>query len=534
MATRIAGTEPLENDVVRDGGKVSRASWLADRLPVAVLFVLLGGLGFLGHHYGWRLPKASTLFGGATEAAAKDWCDAHNVPESVCVVCNPDQFARPKSTGWCAAHGVPDCPTCHPQFAQVQGEPTLPSYDTVAALGVLSRPENNSVCKLHERVLQFASAEAAAKAGVDVDVAHEQPMLDEIPASGEATYDQTRVARLSSRVPGAAWRVFKQVGDRVRAGEVLALIDAAEVGKLKNELLGAIVQLQLKSKTLESLRPLGGVVSDRQIREAQAAVEETRIRFITARQALHNLGFRVPDDLENLDADQAATRLHFLGLPETLAASLGGRENTTANLFPLVSPLAGVVVTREVVAGEVVDASKLLFVVADVSRLWLDLSFRQEDARRLKLGLPVRFRPDDGGAEVVGAIDWLSTSIDPKTRTVKARAVLDNQDGRLRANTFGMGRAILREEPRAVVVPNEAVQWEGDCHVVFVRDKDYLKEGSPKVFHVRKVRLGAKNDRATEILAGVLPGEVVATNGAGVLRGELLRASLGEGCGCHE
>ena len=81
-------------------------------------------------------------------------------------------------------------------------------------------------------------------------------------------------------------------------------------------------------------------------------------------------------------------------------------------------------------------------------------------------------------------------------------------------------------------VPNEAVQWEGCCNVVFVRDKDYLKEGSPKVFHVRKVRLGAKDEKNTEIIAGVLPGEWVATGGSGLLLNELLRDNLGEGCAC--
>ena len=82
-------------------------------------------------------------------------------------------------------------------------------------------------------------------------------------------------------------------------------------------------------------------------------------------------------------------------------------------------------------------------------------------------------------------------------------------------------------------VPNEAVQWDGCCSVVFVRDKDYLKPDAPKVFHVRKVRTGAKDGTNTEVVAGVLPGELVVTKGSGLLLTELLRGSLGEGCACH-
>jgi cobalt-zinc-cadmium efflux system membrane fusion protein len=70
-------------------------------------------------------------------------------------------------------------------------------------------------------------------------------------------------------------------------------------------------------------------------------------------------------------------------------------------------------------------------------------------------------------------------------------------------------------------VPSAAVHWEGDCFVVFVRDKNYLADGAPKVFHVRTVRLGVRDAKTTEIIAGVLPGEFVATRGSGLLLSEL-------------
>ena len=76
---------------------------------------------------------------------------------------------------------------------------------------------------------------------------------------------------------------------------------------------------------------------------------------------------------------------------------------------------------------------------------------------------------------------------------------------------------------------NEAVHWDGTCHVVFIRDRDYQREGSWKVFHVRKVRLGTKDGDNTEIIAGVLEGELLATTNSGVLRSALLKNSLGAG-----
>ena len=87
----------------------------------------------------------------------------------------------------------------------------------------------------------------------------------------------------------------------------------------------------------------------------------------------------------------------------------------------------------------------------------------------------------------------------------------------------------LREEEDAIVVPSTALHWEGCCHVVFVRDKDYMKEGSYKVFHTRSVRPGVVSGDTTEMIAGLLPGEVIVTKGSGVLRAELLKGNLGAG-----
>src|SRR5438046_6293009 len=115
-------------------------------------------------------------------------------------------------------------------------------------------------------------------------------MTEYLAANGEVGYDQTRVARLSSRVPGTVWLVAKQVGDRVQQGELLALVDAAEVGKVKAEFLQAFVQVKLRQKNWEnySRASSSGAVPERQLREAETALSEDRIRLVAAQQALTN------------------------------------------------------------------------------------------------------------------------------------------------------------------------------------------------------------------------------------------------------
>lgn len=511
--------------------------WLTiilNAIPNLVAFSCLGGVMYVGHHNGWKLPKTSELWGTAT-VAADDWCSEHLVAESQCIECRAELLPKGKPFGFCREHGVAECVIHHPELAQTRANPQLPKYDTAQAIALIARPENNSRNTLHTHRIQFTSAESVTKAGVDVDVVTERPMADSIRANGEMVFDPTRVAHLSSKTPGSVAFVFKTIGDQVAPGEILALVDSAQLGQTKTQLTQAVVQYQLRRTIADRLRPLGGsgAISQRSVIDAESAFQEAEIAVVSARQSLANLGFDVPDRLEAMEPTKVADELRFLGIPSSVIATLSPGTKT-ANLIPVRAQYDGVVVASEVVAGEVVDPSRTLFTVADPSRMWLLLNVRQEDAEHVHRGLPVRFRADNRNQEVEGKVDWISPAVDQQTRTTQVRVVIRNSDGRFQDKTFGTGQIILREESKAIVVPGDAVQSTPDAHFVFVRDKRYFDEGSPKFFHVRQVRIGARDDQFVELLAGVLPGEVVATKGSNVLLAHLLRSSLGAGCGCHE
>lgn len=500
--------------------------WLLQAIPTVLVLGALGGLLYWGHHTGWKLPKFSEL-NGEGQKEKEDWCAEHSVPESKCVECNPKLLPRPKAHGWCKKHGVAECPLCNPDLAQTKKPVTVTTTDlerAVEALAFAERPENNNKCKKHERRLQFVSHEAVEKMGVDIAPVGQWDMTEAVTAYGEVTYDQTRVAKLSPRFPGAVWRMDKQVGEPVKKGEVLALVDAVEVGKMKAELVQAINQRDIKGKLLRDLQKIGDVAPPRQVSEADLEYQQAHIRVLAAQQELRNLGLPVQaDDYKGLPADDVARRLQE-NLTKHFAAN-----TTTANLLPVVSPLDGVVIARDVGPGAVVDTNAVLFVVADVRQMWLMLDVRPEDDKLLKVGQTVHFKPDTEKETINGTISWIGRAVHENTRTVKVRVDLANPEGRLKAFAYGTGQIVLREVKDTVTVPNEAVHWEGCCNVVFVRDKNYLDKDAPKVFHVRKVRIGAKNTEHTEIIAGVLPGEVVASKGSGALRSELLKNNLGDG-----
>ena len=143
----VAATEPIESPLL---ARHKRPWWVAglNAVPNLVVFSMLGGVMYVGHHTEWKLPKMSALL-GTTSAPVDDWCAEHLVPESSCIECRTELLPKLKPKGFCREHGVAECVIHHPELAQVKGEPQLPKYNTAQAIALLARPENNSRNSMH-------------------------------------------------------------------------------------------------------------------------------------------------------------------------------------------------------------------------------------------------------------------------------------------------------------------------------------------------------------------------------------------------
>jgi membrane fusion protein, heavy metal efflux system len=373
--------------------------------------------------------------------------------------------------------------------------------------------------------VRFASLEAVQRSGIKTATVIKRPMSQSVVANGTIDYDRNRMSHLSTRAPGTVWKVYRRVGEPVHKGEVLGLVDAAEVGRAKGEFLQALRLLQLKTDNLERQKraDVSGAVSERTLRESEAALAEVRIRLFSAQQALANLGLPIrSEQVSTLSDDRLTAYLRFLGLPESIAQTLDP-VTTTANLVPLVAPFDGVVIRSDMVEGEVVSSSPPQFTVADLHRVWITLDVRQEDIAKLRKGQRMVFRPDAApGVEATGTVSWISTEVDDKTRTVRVRTEVENSDGQLRARSFGTGRILVAEEPNAIAIPSAALQWKGSDALVFIRQNDGLS------FEPRPVRVGLRDGEYTEVLDGVRPGEIVATTGSHMLRSQLFLNESGD------
>jgi cobalt-zinc-cadmium efflux system membrane fusion protein len=444
----------------------SAASWFMSRLSTVLILVFLVCLAIWGARNDWKIDHLSTLFAAS----------------------------------------------------RIEEDPAGPAIKIVREPASQGAGESNSELPLNAR-LEFPSAEAVEQAGIRVAPAQVRRIAESINAYGMVDYEPSYYAELSTRAPGTIWQVYKEIGDKLEKGDVLAVIESSEVGKAKGDFMQSLAQVDLRQQTVNRLRSAGGSVPEGSLRDAEAALREARIRLFNDQQKLLNLGLNLRiEEAAKLKEDDLMRHLRLLGLPDSIRRNVDP-ETLTANLLPLTAPFAGRVVTRRAAPGDVANPTTPQFIVADVRRIHLDLDVHPEDMRHVRFGQTVIFRPDGSPELTTGAkVSHISPAVDEKSHNVTVHAEADNPDERLRPHTFGNGRIIIQERPNAVAVPTAAVQSDGEAHFVFVQLSD-------RSFQIRPVKTGLHDGEYREV-SGVKPGEAVVTTGSHELKSELLKERI--------
>jgi len=377
--------------------------------------------------------------------------------------------------------------------------------------------------------IQFPEAKSIADLGITIEGAKQRPLARKVDAPANVVYEPSRHAQLSVRVSGTVWRIEKHLGEEIHAGEVLAIIDSPALGEAKADFLHSIADVQLTQAVYSPLQSFAkGEVSGRQVRTAETELRKAKVDLFNASQALVSFGLPIDmEECQGLPEVELQKRVKFLGLPETLVTRFNP-DSTSASLLPIHAPFDGLVIGRDLSIGEVVSPGQTYFEIADVRRMWILLNVREQDSDNLEIGQSVSFTA--GSASATGKISWMSTAVDPKTRTVEVRCEVENPEilkpngestGKrvLRANLFGVGTVELASNPAALSVPTKAVQWDGEGHVVFVKVDD-------QSFEPRRVRLGIVTDEFSEIVENLVIDEPVAVDGSHILKAELTRSAM--------
>ena len=368
-------------------------------------------------------------------------------------------------------------------------------------------------------LIEFQSPGAVRRSEIEVVEPAQRTMVEEVTASGVTAYDERVTAQLSTRVGGTVWRVEKHLGNVVRKGDTLAIVESGEVGRLKADFLSSLVTLESSRETLARLESVSEVLPERNIRVSRAAMREASIRLENAEQALVNLGFAIrAAEYLPLSDKVRKERILFAGLQASLVESLDS-SSCSSNLLPLVAPFDGVIIGRDLTVGESVAPASPVFEIADVRHMWLILNVSKEDASRVAVGQPVRFRADGVPAELESTISWISTEVHKTTRTLTVRADLLDLSGNdhtaqcIRANLYGTGRIAVRKNVHAWVLPQECIHRDGAQSLIFVQT-------AATRFESRPIQTGLIANHWVEVFGDFDANTKVACHGSHVLKSE--------------
>ena len=342
--------------------------------------------------------------------------------------------------------------------------------------------------------------EELAEFGIEVAQAGPSDLSLYVDLPGEVVLNADRLAHVVPRVSGIVREVRKTVGDSVRTGEIMAMIQSRELADSKATFLASTERRKLALSNFEREERLWRkkVTSEQEYLDARKALAEARIAETSAEQQLHALGFS-DTELNELPEHSDATYTRFL----------------------IRAPFAGTIIEKHLTLGENINADADVFTIADLSSVWVDINVYQKDLARIRKGQTVMIEIGHDIPTVSGKIAWVGPLVSEATRTTKARVVLPNPDGRLRPGLFVIARVAVGNTAAGIAVPKSALQTFEARNVIFVR----TDEG----FEPQTVEIGQQNATHVEILSGLKAGQTYVTQGAFTLKAQLSKGAFGDG-----
>jgi membrane fusion protein, heavy metal efflux system len=304
--------------------------------------------------------------------------------------------------------------------------------------------------------------------------------------NGRLAWDEDLTTRVFPSVSGRVVAILANPGQHVATGEALAKIRSPEFGQAQAEARKALADLKAAERTLARVREL--------FEHGAAAAKDV-------------------DEAEADDSRAASEKERALA---TLSL-YGGNTSSGDGVFSVRAPIAGVVVEKSVNPGQEVRfeqvGDKPLFVITDPRKLWLFLDVSESDVASLKPNQEVLIRARAVPSSVFrGRVEVVGEGLDPTTRTIKVRCLVDNSKKRLRAEMYVSADVTARAG--GVDVPSKAVFLENNRYFVFV-------ETAPGSFARQPVIVGAESNGRSAIVSGVSAGQRVVTEGCLLLEAML-------------
>jgi cobalt-zinc-cadmium efflux system membrane fusion protein len=343
---------------------------------------------------------------------------------------------------------------------------------------------------------------AAEWASLTIQPVTERGFRAEHVTEGKIAIDEDRSTPVFSPYAGRVTRLLAKPGDSVVKGQPLFVIEAADNVQAQNDFIAAMSAMNKARSALE-LAQLQGL-------RAKDLFEGKAVPLKDYQQSQATLIQAQNDMRASETAMQAArNKLRILGLTDDDIATFQekGRINPETTIF---APIAGTVVQRKIGPGQYVNAgaSDPVYVIGDLSTVWMTAFVRESDCANVAIGQDVTFNvlalP---GRSLSARINYVATAIDPATRRLLVRATIDNKNGTLKPEMFANVTIYSAGDRPAVGVPKQALIYEGDQVRIWVAHPD-------KTIELRQIKPGLSNGDLVEVVGNLKPGERIVTKGA--------------------
>lgn len=342
--------------------------------------------------------------------------------------------------------------------------------------------------------------DAVEQAGIKTERVSLRPLRGNQVFSGKVSVNETRLAHVGSRISGRAVDVSANPGDDVEKGQMLAIIDSPDLGEAQSQYLKAATNLGVAEKSYERAKILleGKVVSTGEFQRREG-------EYLSAKT----------------EAKAAEDRLHLFGMTDNEISAIG-KAHTINSRVPIYSPIPGTIIEKHLTLGEVLEPVKPLFVIADLSSLWVIADVPERDIPKIKKGQRAAITVSSYPEKVFsGKIGYVSETIDPETRTIKVRAELGNPGRMLKPEMFATIKISTMEKENVLAIPVSAIQREGENTIVFVSKGE-------NTFEKRMVAIGPEMDGFHQVISGLKGSESVVTAGAFTLKSETMKGLMEE------
>jgi len=350
---------------------------------------------------------------------------------------------------------------------------------------------------LAEGAPRFVDANPALLKQLRIVAVGQAEMRDSLRVPAQVDLNQQRVARIGAAVTGRIVETKAVLGQSVRKGETLAILNSTELGMAQADYLKSTSQVNLRRLAVSRAQRLleADVIAAAELLERQGQLHEAEI-----------------------DQRAATDRLRVMGMNESDLARLE-REKAIHSFTPIVASLDGTVIERNVTVGQVVQPTDALYTVADLSHVWLVAEVPEQQAHWARTG-------DEASADIAalpnesisGKLIYVADLINPETRTVTVRMEMPNPQRILKPQMLAT-LLIRKAGTQQLVLPDSAVVRDDNLDHVFVQT-------APARFELRRVRLGASEGNLRLVIGGLKTGEKVVVEGGFHLNTERLRKEL--------